>query len=246
MVSAPSVTARRWYLDVNTGTHGSPTWTGVFGIEDFKPAMDPEVKDDSDYNSSGYKSSTISAIGWNVEMKLARKSTAAAATAYDPGQEVLRAASMLMGASNRVEVRFYEMEPSGPRVEAYQGYAAVSWTEDGGDMATLATITVKLTGQGVRTSITHPDAAAVPKVYSVTPATGTTAGGALTDIIGGGFTGLSAATAVKFGVTNAASFVVVDDFHIVALTPAHAGGAVTVYITNGTGPSIDVVQYTFA
>ena len=104
-------TARKWYLDVNTGTHASPTWVGVFGLLDFKAPVAADVKDDSDYDSGGYKSSTVTALGWTVEFKVARKVQASVATAYDPGQEVLRLASVNMGASNRVEVRWYEMEP---------------------------------------------------------------------------------------------------------------------------------------
>ena len=41
-----SVLARRWYIDVNTGTHAAPTWVGVFGVEDFKPTIEPSVQDD--------------------------------------------------------------------------------------------------------------------------------------------------------------------------------------------------------
>ena len=195
-------TARKWRFDVNAGTHDSPSWLQVAGMIDFKAPIAADVKDDSDYDSGGYKSSTITALGWTVEVKLGRKSIDGAPTAYNPGQEILRLASVRMGASNRVEVRWYEMEPGGPRVEAYQGYAAVEWTEDGGAMDALSTVTGKLTGQGERTAITHPDTPAVPRVFSVTPAVAGTAGGSLHDIVGSGFLGLSAATAVKFAAAR--------------------------------------------
>ena len=239
-------TARKWYLDVNTGTNASPTWVGVFGLLDFKAPVAADVKDDSDYDSGGYKSSTVTALGWTVEFKVARKVQASVATAYDPGQEVLRLASVNMGASNRVEVRWYEMEASGPRVEAYQGYAAVSWAEDGGAMDALATVTIKLDGQGARTAITHPDAASVPHVFSVTPAAAGTAGGTLVDIIGSGFLGLTAAAAVKLAAANATSYVVIDDNHIAAICPANAAGAKQVIVTNGTGPSVEAVTVTYS
>ena len=115
---------RKWYVDVNSGIYGAPTWVGIFGVEEFTPALEPTVQDDSDYDSLGYKSSTITALGWTVGMKLARKVTTASSTAYDPGQELLRAAAELMGASNRVDVRWYEMGSAtgvGPKVEAYRG-----------------------------------------------------------------------------------------------------------------------------
>jgi len=152
-----STLVRKWWLDVNAGTHDTPTWTAVNGMLEFKPTLEHTLQDDSDFDSEGYKSSTATAIAWSIETKLARKVTVADATAYDTGQEMLRTASEELGVGNTVEIRWYEMEDEGPREEAYQGYAAVSWSPDGGEMDALDTVTVTLTGQGKRTSITHPD-----------------------------------------------------------------------------------------
>lgn len=153
-----STTNRKWYLDVNTGTSGAPVWLGVFGITEFKPTVDPNFEDDSDFDSEGAKSSTKTAYGWGVEAKLARKVTTDDATAYDPGQEFLRAKSDELGAANSVQIRFYEMEPGGPREEAYVGMVGVDWQPDGGPMTALSTVAVNLRGQGARTPIAHPDA----------------------------------------------------------------------------------------
>jgi hypothetical protein len=150
---------RKWWLDVNTGTTELPTWTGVHGITEFTPNYEVTLQDDSDFDSEGHKSSTATAGAWSVAINLARKVTAASSTAYDAGQEALRLAGDEFGVANSVEVRFYEMEPDGPRVEAYQGNAAVSWTPQGGSMEALSTVAVTLTGQGRRTAIAHPDAA---------------------------------------------------------------------------------------
>ncbi len=152
-----STLVRKWYLDVNSGTHSSPVWTAVNGLTEFKPSVEHTLQDDADFDSEGYKSSTATAIAWAIEAKVARKVTVADATAYDTGQEILRAASDELSASNTVEIRWYEMEEDGPREEAYQGYAAVSWSPDGGGMDALDIVSVKLTGQGKRTAITHPD-----------------------------------------------------------------------------------------
>lgn len=154
----PATLNRKWYLDVNDGTYGAPDWVGVFGIEDFKAGKDPNLEDDSDFDSGGWKSSTVTALSWSIELKIARKVTTASATAYDPGQEILRAASDLMGTGNNVDVRWYEVTASGPKEESYRGYAAVSWVPDGGSMEALDTVTVTLTGKGARSTATHPDA----------------------------------------------------------------------------------------
>lgn len=74
--------------------------------------------------------------------------------------------------------------------------------------------------------------AAVPFITSALPS-GAAAGSQVT-ITGTGFTG---ATAVKFGATNATSFVVVDDRHIVAVVPAGSAGAANITVTTPAGTS---------
>lgn len=152
-----TTTNRKWYVDVDTGTE-SAEWTGIFGIQEFKDALEATLQDDSDFDGEGWKSQTNTANAWSLELKVKRAVKADSATAYDPGQEVLRAAAEETGVANSVHIRWYEMEPGGPRVEAYDGYAAVSWSPDGGGMDALSTVTVTLTGQGKRNHITHPGA----------------------------------------------------------------------------------------
>lgn len=153
----PATTNRKWYLDVNTGTTATPIWTPVAGIESLNPKRDSNLEDDSDFDSGGFESSTKTTEKWELEVSLVRK-TGATLTSYDVGQEFLRTKSYgSMGVANSAEIRYYEMEPSGPRVEAYQGRAAVSFTEKGGNMKALSMADVKLTGQGRLSSITHPD-----------------------------------------------------------------------------------------
>lgn len=153
-----ATTNRKWYLDVNTGTSGTPTWVGVFGMMEFKPVLSPTWKDSSDFDSAGDKSQTATAREWSAEGKVSRKVKAGTPTAYDEGQEALRLRAEELGVDNSIEVRFYEMEPGGPRVEAYQGFAGVEWSEEGGAMDDLSAASFKLIGQGKRTPITHPDA----------------------------------------------------------------------------------------
>ena len=231
---------RKWYLDVNTGTYGAPTWIGVFGVGDFKAGKDPSIEDDSDFDSLGWKSSTVTALGWALETKITRKVTAALATAYDPGQEVLRAASDLMGTGNNVDVRWYEMTAGGPKVEAYRGYATVSWVPDGGSMEALDTVTVTLTGKGARTAITHPDGAAVmPVLYSVVPDVGIQAGGTLHHLHGVGFfaAGVDDVVSMVLGVTNVPTFQTHDNHELSFVAPAKAAGPFVIKVTNAVGQS---------
>jgi len=145
-------------LDVNTGTYGIPTWTAVNGIMELKPGKETTLQDDSDFDGAGWKSQVATALAWSLELKLKRAPTVASATAYDAGQEALRTASDALGTANRKDVRWYEVTASGPVKEAYRGYCTVSWNPDGGGMDAADTVSVTLTGQGARSTDTHPDA----------------------------------------------------------------------------------------
>ena len=154
-----TTTNRKWYLDVNTGTKAAPVWTGVFGITEFTPKIEGSLQSDADFDGEGWGSEVNTLNKWSNEGKVKRAATAAEPTAYDPGQEKLRLAAGKTGVANVVECRWYEMEDGGPRVEAYSGDAAVTWTEDGGGVEALSFASFVLTGRGKRVEIEHPDTA---------------------------------------------------------------------------------------
>jgi hypothetical protein len=85
----------------------------------------------------------------------------------------------------------------------------------------------------------------VPSVTSVSPNTGSTAGGTSVAITGTGFTG---ATQVSFGGVAAALFQVNSDISITAGSPAHAAGTVDVTVTAPGGTSAAVLNdhFTYA
>ena len=84
-----------------------------------------------------------------------------------------------------------------------------------------------------------------PSVSSVAPAAGPVGGGTKVTIAGSAFTG---ATAVDFGSTPAASFAVVSDTEITAVSPARAVGPVNVTVTTagGQSPSASGAVFTYA
>jgi hypothetical protein len=233
-----STTNRKWYLDVeDPAAPGVPV--GVFGMGEFKfKPSEATQQDDSDMDSEGFKSSTVTALAWGGEGKLHRKTLSSDGTAYDPGQEILRRASRGMGNANRVKVRVYEMEPDGPRVEAYSGYCLATWSPDGGGMDALDTVSFALVGQGKCSEIAHPEGVvAVPVIQSALPS-GAVAG-ATVAIEGAHFADVAGASGVKFGATNATSYNVLSDGTILAVVPAGAAGSAP--ITVGTG---EVYPYT--
>jgi hypothetical protein len=91
------------------------------------------------------------------------------------------------------------------------------------------TCTVKIKKLGITTEVVP-----APAVSSVAPGTGSTAGGTAVTINGTGFTG---ATAVKFGATNATSFVVVSSTLITAVAPAHTAATVDITVVTPAGTS---------
>jgi hypothetical protein len=78
------------------------------------------------------------------------------------------------------------------------------------------------------------NAASAPSVSSVSPTSGSTAGGTSVTITGSAFTG---ATAVMFGAVAAASFTVNSDTSITATSPPEAAATVDITVTTYTGTS---------
>lgn len=83
--------------------------------------------------------------------------------------------------------------------------------------------------------------ATVPVITTVNPATGPVSGANVVYITG---SGLSSATSVSFGITNASSFAILSDSSIAAVVPAGAAGATTVTVTNSVGTS-ETQPYTY-
>lgn len=85
--------------------------------------------------------------------------------------------------------------------------------------------------------------AAAPTVTSLVPNNGLDTGGTTVTVTGTGFTG---ATAVRFGPTPAASFTVVDDTTITAVSPARPVGIANVWVQTPEGTNTSAQPSWFA
>jgi hypothetical protein len=87
-----------------------------------------------------------------------------------------------------------------------------------------------------------------PAITSLSPASGSPAGGTIVTISGSGFSGLSGASAVQFGGQNAQSYTVNSPTKITATAPAHGVGSVRVQVTtpSGTTPDTAADDFTYA
>ena len=248
-----STLARKWVLEINTNTVASPTWTLVKGLQSLTPKEAiANLEDDNVYEDQGYTGQTKTALSWGADVVLLRRTLPSDVTSYDVGQEKLRTLAKVLGPTGVAHCRIYDRD-GGP--EAWTGFAEVQWENQGGEVTDLETVNVTLVGKGAPTFITNPNATALAlaAVTSVTPSTGTTAGGTLVTIRGDNFkdrlgaTVVSGAAGVKFGANNATSYVVIDRQTIVAVTPAGAAATIQTIVTNTTGasPNTSADDYTY-
>ena len=152
-----TTTARKWRVEVDTSSTATPSWVKVMGITEATPNPGTAVQEDTgDYDGEGYGSSTAVGLDHGLTMTVRRAPQRETPTAYDPAQEFIRLKALQTGILNEVHVRYFELEPGGPRVEAYEGYFSASWANSGGGPRALSSATITLTGQGALLSIAHP------------------------------------------------------------------------------------------
>lgn len=225
----PTALARRFRVDVST-IAAPNTWVAFRGINDLNPPITPNLQAADDYDSNGWSSFEKTMQAWVLTIKALRKTTAGV---FDPGQELVRASQLGFADAARVNVRWYDRNGA---PEAFQGVGIVGWVPSKTGVADLDEITCTLTGDGILTPITNPyTAAAVPVILSASPS-GVAAGG-IVNITGTGFAGATGAAAVKFGATNATSYIVVSDNTIVAVMPTGSAGSAPITVTNPAGTS---------
>lgn len=228
-----STTARKYWVDVRPV--GTTDWLPLSGITELTPKFrEGNDVDDSDYDGKGWKSSTVTALTHGMEGKVKRATLPNDPTAYDPGQELVRSRAGKTGAQNRIEYRAYEMEPGGPRIESYQGFASPTWGNDGGNMEALDMVSFALRGQGELLEVPHPaTVAAVPTISSISPTPGPLTATQVV-IKGTGFP--SGTPAVTFGGTAATAVNRLDATTILATMPVQASAGDTV-VKVATGPT---------
>lgn len=129
----------------------------------------------------------------------------------------------------------YSISPALPAgLSLASATGAISGTPSSASPLTTYTVTVTDANGATGTATFQLAVYDAASVTGITPNSGSTGGGTSVTITGTGFLG---ATAVKFGATNAASFVVNSTTQITAVSPAGSPGAVSLVVTapGGTG-----------
>lgn len=226
--------ARKFRVDLTSDLTLAGGWLQLNGINDLKPDVSPTMQDSSAYDTDGWESQEITGNAWSLAVGFFRRQDGAGV--YDPAQELARACVGQFGNAARVGVRWYD-KFGGP--EAQQGVGIVKWEKGQTGVKDLESVNLTLTGDGALLFIANPGTAA-SKPILITALPSGAAAGELVEIHGSNFTGT---TAVKFGATNAADYVVSSDSLIVASMPAGSAGAANITVTNAAGTS-DPLSYT--
>lgn len=128
-------------------------------------------------------------------------------------------------------------------VDSDVSITAVSPAHVAGTVDVTVTTPAGTSATGVADNFTF--VAPLPTITAVSPHSGPVVGGSSVVITGTGFTG---ATAIKFGTTNATSFVVNSAVSITAVVPAHTAALVDITVTTpgGTSTTSSADQFTFS
>jgi len=240
---------RKWVWQINMGTASVPVWTNMPGLQEFTPNVEPTDQEDNDYDSGGWGGNTRTMLTWGLEANISHRQDNATYVENAVQKKVRLAAMAIDTADGVIHQRWYDRNGSD---EAYEGYGLITWAPDGGGVADLERVSITVSPSATSpalVTISNPvNATPVPVIGSLSPATGGTAGGTLVVISGAYFTGVTGATGVKFGATNATSYTVVSDSKIAAIAPAGSAGTVRVTVTSPNGASADTVadDYTYA
>jgi galactose oxidase-like protein/IPT/TIG domain-containing protein/glyoxal oxidase-like protein len=161
-------------------------------------------------SSGGNPAPTVSAISPNTGMTNGGTGVTITGTGFQSG------ATVSLGGT----------AATGVNVVSSTSITATTLAHSAGAVSVVVTNTDTQTGS-LNNGYTYSNSA--PTITSITPNTGTTAGGTSVTITGTGF--LTGAT-VSLGGTAATNVTVVSGTSITAKTPAHAAGAVNVVVTN--------------
>lgn len=225
--------ARRIAVDLSVD---ATNWLTLFGKDDVNPTITPNKQDRSTYENGGWKGYTITQQEASLQVKFYLQSSNAI---LDATQLMLFDRVGQFGNNARIWVRWYDSQGRDDHA-AWYGYAIVEIAKSKTGVPDLDEYTVTFTIDGVLTKMTASQiagaiAATAPVILSAGP-TAVAQGGQVV-INGSGFTSTVATTGVKFGATNATSWLVVSDSTIVAVMPAGAAGAANIVVTNSVGAS---------
>lgn len=153
MTAQPDATAlaRKFKVDVNTGSFAVPVWTSLKAITEWSPKIDPVYQEAGTYDDDGQEVSDKTGLKASAEVTFLRRK--AGAGTYDPAQESIRAKLMLYGDDGKVELRWYDRDGGD---EAFQCRFYPAWERANSGRVDLDAAKVTFTQAGICEAIANP------------------------------------------------------------------------------------------
>jgi hypothetical protein len=226
--------ARRLRIDVTSDLTLASGWLELKRPTDFDPNITSNVEDATAYDTNGISAGEVTMIDAAPTVTWLSQ---VVSSVRDPGQTLVMATVGQFGTAARFGMRWYDKNGlAGPDNGSGVFLASIKRAATGVKNLESVTATCAVTDGILNIGITNPGtAAAVPVILSATP-TAQSVGKILT-ITGVGFTGVTGASSVTIGGTNATSYVVQSDNMITAVVPAGSAGSAAIIVTNGVGAS---------
>lgn len=200
-------------------------------ITDLNPAFTAKNRSRETYAAKGVDSAMK--YGFNLSLTWNHEPIRDALGLYQADLNALIAAEKATGLANVMRIRVYDALGAD---YAFDGDFSISVSRSGTGADEKAWFTITATLVKFRGWIANPVLTGnTPVIESVSPASAAAA--AHVYIQGEGFTGTVVTTGVKFGATNATSWVVVNDNLIDAVVPAGGAGSTPIIVTNAAGAS---------
>lgn len=230
--------ARNVSVDISTD---NAAWLNLSARVDNAPKITPNKVDSTDVDTDGFTSSEITLQSGSLVVKF---NSLINSGTPDPAQELVEACVAEFGDDARLYVRYYDND-GGTRGYTARAIVEVEYSKTG--VPDLREVTVTFTFDGTITKLTSGQIATAiaddedPVVISATPSAVAVSG--IVKITGQHLLGATGGTGVKFGATNATSYIVVSDTVIVAVMPAGSAGSAAVTVTTPAGTS-NALAYT--
>lgn len=229
----------RWLVQVDTASSNTaPAWLSVFGTQSFAPKINPNMVDNSDFDTGVWTSQAITGVGWANTQTCEHKLYTGAP---DPGLEFIRLKATPAGTRNieLVHTRWFDRYG---QPEAFEGWALCTYENQGGTGKDTEKINVTYNGQGALLEIANPYATSIaPVLTSVVSPSGLGAGKVIR-VKGSNLIGVTAVS-VNSVALAANAFDVSDFTNLSLVLPTGSAGVVPITATNATGVS-NSINYT--
>lgn len=235
----PGTPGNSFELALDVKPLGSNTYVNFPDITNLNPTPTEKVRSRETYAAKGVERGVKYAEVYTVTVSV--EIVRDAAGKWQPYLADIMRATQAKGALNRRTIRWYDV--LGADYTAYEMEARVLATYDGTDWDSSKWVAITFVGYGPATPLAVNPATlgVVPVIGQALPAARAVGGTVV--ISGDNFTGVTGATGVKVGATNATSYEVLDDGTITFVMPAGAAGPTTITVTHPTNGASTPLAY---